>query len=185
MGRRLLGAHPLFAAAAPILLLACANIAKIQLWVLWIPLTLSLLGTAAIWGVQWVIRRDATKAAVGTSLLVTSFFSYGHLVNVLDTLPLLGASASRALAIVSWLLIFLAAELLLRRSSQDVKQLSHSLGVMALLLCLLPAVRLAYTGCTRLGDPKLFFNTPVPLSTSDVRISTADSMNAKANRCGA
>ena len=146
MGKRLLDAHPLFLAAAPVLLLAHANLAEVELWVIGVPLLLSVAAATVLWLTQGAIRRNWRKAAISSSLLIALFFSYGHLVNLVVALQLLESSRSlqRVLVIVPLLVLLVAAELVLNRSKSDLTNLSQTLGLLGVLLCLIPGLRLGY-----------------------------------------
>lgn len=81
--RRTLPIHPLFVAAFPILALYSNNQNDVRLHDIWRPLALSILGAAAAWIVLSLLFRNMRKAAAAASLLSLTFFSYGHVANLL------------------------------------------------------------------------------------------------------
>jgi hypothetical protein len=104
--------HPLFAAAYPVLFLFGANAAdQVTADALWEPLALAVSAAAALVVVLAIGLRDASRAGLVATLLVSLFFWYGHVRNLVAgvvTEPVLllalwlAAGAVALVAILRW-----------------------------------------------------------------------------------
>ena len=81
--RRVIPIHPVLFAAFPVLALFVHNLGQVPLQQMLPPLGLALLGVFVVWALFLLLTRQARKAAIAASAIVLTFFSYGHLVNVL------------------------------------------------------------------------------------------------------
>ncbi len=77
---------PVFFAAAPVLMLAANNHDQVLWDVVLPPLLLSMLGGLLLFGLGWLVLRDAYKASLLTALAMVAFYSYGHLHTALSAL---------------------------------------------------------------------------------------------------
>lgn len=70
--------------AFTVLILAANNLGEIELSVIWRPLAYSLLGTAIIYLISWLILRNSVKAALLAFILSGFSLTYGHIFNLLE-----------------------------------------------------------------------------------------------------
>jgi len=84
---KLLSQSPLFVFLFPaftVLILAANNLGEIDLIVIWRPLIYSLIGTALIYLISWLILRNSVKAALLAFILSGFSLTYGHIFNLFD-----------------------------------------------------------------------------------------------------
>jgi hypothetical protein len=150
----------LLLAAYPLLSLFQQNETELPLGVVWSPLAVVILATAALYGVLLVIVKQPAKAGAFTSLTVVVFFYWDTFKSDLSGLHL-----SDGVLLVLWLALFVVAVVLLVRTGRSLINVTLGLGLLAAVLALVPAVRIAsYQAdhpAVRVTDPRLW---PEPLA---------------------
>lgn len=131
----------------PLLSLFEHNQTDIELGVLWWPLGVCVASAVVLYGVFLAIFRSATKASILASLAVIAFFYFGLFFSGVGYLVLwLGLFAAAAVAVVLW--------------RREVASLTLIAGVGAVVLVLLPAIRIAayqaQHGSVSTSDPRLW-----------------------------
>jgi hypothetical protein len=105
--RRILPIHPLLFAAFPLLLLYSRNIGEIQFGDIRRPLGIAMLGTLAVWMIFLLLTRHLRKAALASSAVVVTFFSYGHILNILppSLRVLVAPGCAAGLIVLLWIIL--------------------------------------------------------------------------------
>lgn len=129
-GARLIPIHPFFIAAFPILSLYANNLNDVRLQAIWRPLGYSVLAACALWAIVGAASRHARKGAIVASLLVLSFFSYGHVANLLAS----AAAGVRAAGLLVLVAGVLTAVVMILRSRRAFRQATSVLNLASLVL---------------------------------------------------
>jgi len=141
--------HPLMVSIAPILLLAAANNAQIELNVLWLPLAAVLVLAAMLGAVlRWMVGNHE-RSALLTSLSMVVFLSHGHLHRAI----VLTSAAPRSryvhlMLLTVWLIMIAGAWWGLHRWKRSVEPVTRFVTVVATLLVVMGLAQLG------LGYPK-------------------------------
>jgi len=102
-----------------------------------IPLLVSVLSAAAIWGVLSLILKNSLKAGLITSILVLLFFSYGHIYSFLIAANISFTIRYPHLTAL-WMIIIIVSGALIIRTKRDLKNITTILNIMSITLALLP-----------------------------------------------
>ncbi|HET6745482.1 MAG TPA: hypothetical protein VFH90_06485 [Candidatus Limnocylindria bacterium] len=131
--------HPLLVAAYPVLFLFAENAEQqVTLAPLWLPLMVCLAGGVGATLVLSLALRDWQRGGLLASLLLTLFFSFGHVWNLVE-----GALGQRWLLGAIWLAVALVGGLVIWRGGRWVAATGRFLNVAALLLVAFNLVRVA------------------------------------------
>jgi hypothetical protein len=125
-------------AAYPLLSLFQQNETELPLSVIWSPLLVTVAATAALYGVLMLVFRSWTRAGTLTALAVLAFFYFDTFKGDMSGLQL---ADGWALAI--WLALCTGAAIVLVRTQQDLRTPILALGVVAAVLTVVPAVKVA------------------------------------------
>ncbi|MBN2500090.1 MAG: hypothetical protein JXB38_04925 [Anaerolineales bacterium] len=142
--------HPLIFAVYPILALTAANLAYLQLTDPLRILGVSLLASVLIWGAFRLLLRDWIRASLLTSLLLTLFYSFGHVITTLETLGIPETYSLHLILLVLWGVIFIAAPAFLLKSAEWQPKLSNYLNWMGLVLLLFPLFTIARQSASKI-----------------------------------
>lgn len=142
--------HPLLLALFPTLFLYSHNMNDYPLSVVVVPLLATIVFMLLCWLALRLILRHAVKAALGVSLLLLLFFSYGHLYDLLwypfAVRPFTFGAEYVLLPLCG--LVFLVGMVLLRRTHRDLSLLTRWANYAAVLLLVVPVISIALTGLT-------------------------------------
>lgn len=131
--QRIAFCYPLLAAVAPILYIGGDNLTQIRPYELYLPTLVTLIGTALVYVVSWLLWRDLRRAAVWTCVLVAAFFSYGHVFDRIFEAEYVAQKQTLSLILGSAYLAALAvAALVLWRNPPLVQTTSQVLAVMSI-----------------------------------------------------
>ena len=150
--------------AHPILTLFEENQTELPLEVIWQPLGITYLLTAALYGLLLLVTRSWTTAGVLTALAVLWFFYFDTFK---DDISGLGLGDSLALAL--WTAICAAAAVVVARVRGGLGTAMLGVGVAALVLTLAPALKVAS-----------FQHRHPAVNASDPRLWAADPLSAPA-----
>ena len=89
----------------PLLFLWAVNISQMDPAVVMRPFLFTLLGSALLYGLLYLVFRNATKAALIGTLLLVAYFSYGHVYYAARTVPALKILNHHVVLIPLYLLI--------------------------------------------------------------------------------
>lgn len=122
--------HPLLAASYPVVFLFAANAAdQVTLEPLWPPLFQAVASAAVLFAVLFRVLRDPWRAGLLTTLLVTLFYWYGHVWNVI------GAWLGGQLPfVVLWAAVALIGILVILRAGDWKRPATGFLNLVAVLL---------------------------------------------------
>jgi hypothetical protein len=144
--RRAVTLYPILFAFFPILALYSQNMQELSITVIVIPLLLSL-GLALLFLLlSFLIFRNLDKAAIFASIIITLFFSFGHVVDVIGpksgNLYINGSlvgTVSRYL-LLFWFLVFISSIYPIARIHRNLKTLTAVLGAVAIFMVLVSLV---------------------------------------------
>lgn len=135
--------HPILLTITPTLMLYATNIRELD----FVAIVRSLIGSLIIFGVVFLVLRlllrNKDRAAIITSFLAITFFSYGHLQKALLSIRLIGSVAGRTaimvpvLLVIGGLLVFW-----LFRNQGSVTKVHYPLNCFALVLFAVPILQI-------------------------------------------
>ena len=144
---------PLLFALYPILALYAFNQREVGLDVLARPLGAALLAAALVTLLLRLVLRSWSKAALGTTILVFLFFSYGHLYNILKTdLGFLAGLARHRYLLPLYGLIALTAFYFIIRRRAPGRDLVQFFNLAGLVLTILMIGQIIYTNLSNRGE---------------------------------
>ncbi|MGD0879627.1 MAG: hypothetical protein ABSA01_15965 [Anaerolineales bacterium] len=127
----------------PLLFLWAVNISQIDPAVVIRPFLFTLVGSAILYGILYLIFRDLIKAGLIGSLLLVAFFSYGHIYYEARTVPVLKILSHHIVLVPLYAILFgLAIWGVLRAKKYGSSVLI--LNVISLLLVAVQVVELGY-----------------------------------------
>jgi hypothetical protein len=151
----------LLLAAHPALTLFEENQTELPLDVIWRPLGISFVATAALYSVLMLITRRWAKAGALTALGVLWFFFYATFRN--DTS---GLHLSGGVAVLLWTVLCAVAAVAIARTRRGLANLVLGVGVAALVLTLSPALKIASFQhrhpAVKSSDARLWAADPLP-----------------------
>ncbi len=130
--------HPLLFAAFPLLSLFAQNQSEVQLSVLWLPLVVCIVATAALYGLLLLITRRATRAGALASVVVVGFFYFRILFENLS-----GLGLSEGVFLGLWLAVLAAGVVVLSRTARPLFNLTLILVIGAAVLAVPAAAEIA------------------------------------------
>jgi len=138
--------HPLLLAAYPVIFFYAHNQLELQPIIIIQPLTISLLVFVFIWVTARFIFGNWKKSGLWVSLLILSFFSYGHLANQLQNLFTkinlsFGLGLNKLLFPLAFLSLVVAA-LKIRKSKSSFRKANYFLNLTSLILVLVLIISL-------------------------------------------
>jgi len=142
--------HPILFAAFPALFLYAYNVSVTATEHLFVPLTLSVLGTVCLWMLLGLITRDMRKAALAATLLVILFFSYGRLYEALESWNIFVPKHAYLLSVV--LFAWGYCVYFIKKSRRDFKNVTLILNIVATALV---AINLFNIGWYEFSKPRL------------------------------
>ena len=105
--------HPILFALFPALSLYSLNTALVPVTDVPIPLLLIVGCTCVLWGFLSLILRSGSRGAIGASVGVVTFFSYGHIWNIIQRIPSLsGQLRLRSDLFTYWVMLFVVVVVL-------------------------------------------------------------------------
>jgi hypothetical protein len=156
-------------AAYPLLSLFQQNETELPLSVIWSPLAVTFVATAVLYGVLLLVLKSRARAGALTALGVVAFFHFGTFQGDLSGLHL-----GDGWVLALWLALCAGAAILIARTGRDLGNLMLALGVVAAVLAVVPAVKVASYEhghpAVSASDPRLWA-TPLasPAKTSSAR----------------
>jgi hypothetical protein len=158
--KRPLAIHPLLFAVVPVLYLYAVNIRYDVSWHDAVaPLAITVASTMVVMAAAWLLlRRDALKAGLITTLLVVLFFTYGRLFSAIQGLRIAGIGVGRHLYLLPlWGALSVLGVVLIVRAGQML-QLTKALNLIAGGLILLNLASIGYFQFTSRGGPVVSSN---------------------------
>jgi len=142
--------HPWLLSAYAVLALLAVNLAQVHPLAALRPLVAALAGSSLVWlALQWGWR-DGRRAAVGCSLLVALFFSYGHVYNYLERQTSFGR---HRLLLPLWLALAAFGLWWTAKRLRDLSTATLALNVIGLAALAFPAAQMALFGLHSLSAP--------------------------------
>jgi hypothetical protein len=137
-------AYPFLVAAYPALALLAANADQVRLAAVARPLLLSLLLCAVLYALLAVILRHPDRSAALASWWLLLFFAYGHVIDPLKEVTILGESLGRHryLAVIWLVLALLGAAWILRQKAW--RRSARVLNLTSAIAVVLPILQVAY-----------------------------------------
>ena len=135
--------HPILFTIYPILALLATNIVEVEIKIVTRPLLISLAGTVIVLLIVRLVLKDWRKAALVTTLLLVLFFSYGHLYQLLRSIPSVGMDIGRhRYLIVVYLTVFAIGLWLILKKMGDISKITQALNSMGIVLLIFPLFRI-------------------------------------------
>lgn len=135
--------HPIIFTTYPILALLATNIVEVEIKIVMRPLLISLAGTVIVLLIVRLVLKDWRKAALVTTLLLMLFFSYGHLYQLLRTIPSLGMNIGRhRYLMVAYGAVFVIGLWLILKKMGDISKVTQALNLMGIVLLTYPLFRI-------------------------------------------
>jgi len=136
--------HPILFSLYPVLFLMSANLGEIPFQESWRAIVFVPIISAIIWLGLKLIIRDNQKAALVTTILLLSFFSYGHVYTFLGEESVLGGVLKRH----RYLIPFFAGTILLSswwimKKARNLDSISQTFNIIGLALIILPVYQIA------------------------------------------
>jgi hypothetical protein len=144
--KRVPALHPFLFAAFPVLFLYDRNIREYPLDVLWAPLGIVLGIAVAAWIALSAAFRSMRKSGLVVSLFAVLFFAYGHVSPFTPEVAFTFAGVEvkgAALVLAAWAIILAAGAYFTARTRSDLKNLTHVVNAIALVLVLTPSWNIA------------------------------------------
>lgn len=133
--------HPLFFALYPVLSLLATNAYEVRLAESVRSLLAAFLLCALIFGIMYLVRRDAASAAVLSSVILVEFFSYGHVYDWGRQLGPEGLQVFRhRFLLLTFIVTFACLTLVVRRLPRLPGSLTAGLNAVGLALIIIPLV---------------------------------------------
>ena len=135
--------HPFLIASFASLSLLANNLTEIGLagmraWIL------SVVAALLIFTILRIVIKDSLKAGLGASGAILLIFSYGHVLDFLQTLlPKLSLTRGSILTLFIWLALFAFWIFVLTRKLHNLAPISNYLNIVALILNILPVYDIA------------------------------------------
>jgi hypothetical protein len=148
--------YPIAVALFPVLALLSSNIYEVDPRVVLRPLLVTASATAILMGLLRILLRSWHKAALIATLVVVTFFSYGHLYGVVKNSQVLGFIVGRHRYLLPTLgLLTIAVAWWVARSHRRFQNLTVILNVVGIVLVALPVMQLgAFAMQTRPPDSR-------------------------------
>jgi hypothetical protein len=139
--------HPLLFGIYPALTLLAFNIEGMQASAALRSLVLSLIGSAMLLLLCRLAVRDWHKAALTATLIITLFFSYGHVYNFLENVSLFGIQIGRHRFLApAWIGLCLIGFWWITRKAPDLRATTRALNIIAGMLLVFPLGRIGLFG---------------------------------------
>lgn len=137
--------YPFLLAVFPLLSFYNHNRHELVLRVIFLPLTVIILLSIVCYFAVISFLKNKIKARIVTSLLIFMFFSYGHLVKLLEKSNLVDDQIIESSYLISvWLLIFSLIILLIIKSKKNHALLSEILKITSIILVIIPVFQIGY-----------------------------------------
>lgn len=134
--------YPFLFAAFPVIALFSYNRFEIQFFLIFRPLIVAILFSAAIYGLFFLIfKKDTYKAAIISGVSMLLFFSYGHIFNLITSSPTLSALLGHHRVLVSVYVLLWVATLVLTIFRPIKPNFTRFLNYFSIILVVLPIVQ--------------------------------------------
>lgn len=130
--------HPFLFSIYPALALFAYNVRQIEPVAAYRALLVSLLAVSGIFLLLLLAFRNLQKAGLLSSLMVVLFFSYGHIYNLLQTIPFLDLIAHQSFLALAWLALLGVGVWLILRKIHQLPLLSRVLNFVGLAALVFP-----------------------------------------------
>ncbi len=140
-GRRTPVAHPFLLALYPPLALYASGADLLLPEESWVGFSLSLGFGVATFAVVYAVFRSARKAGLITSVVIISWFSYGHVFELVDAVIEIGLKGRYVIPL--WVLASATVIVWIARSNSTLVDATRILNIAAAVLVIMPAVSLA------------------------------------------
>jgi len=139
--RRPFVVHPFLLAVHPIFFLCSYNVSRIGFGQTLLPSTISLGATFLLLLLFKLILKDRQKAGIVVSILVTLFFIYGHVYNLLEY-PQIGTFliGLHVYMLLNWLILAACSIHFVRKTRRDLSHITRIVNVAAFVLVAIPLV---------------------------------------------
>jgi len=144
MMKKPISVHPFLFAAYPVLFLYAHNIRSATLGDALTSMALALGLALVLWAVLGLVLRHAQKAAIGASMLLVLFFSYGHVHSIIDGIVVRGVDLSRPRYLLAlWALLAALGFWTLLRTRRSLQSVTSFLNVVAIALVAMSLLNIA------------------------------------------
>ena len=128
--------HPALFGMHPVLALYASNVSLVPLGDVWVPCAQTAVAALALWGLGWLVLRDAQRGAALSSALVFAFFTFGPLSDAVDP----RGFGDPTLFLVSWSVLAVALAVLAAWKWKGERRLTLLLNATGSLMCLFAVV---------------------------------------------
>ena len=163
--------HPFLFAVYPALAFLAHNIEQTSLEAALRPMGFSLAGAIILYLILLALLREKPQAGVLTSILLGLFFSYGHVIDSLEDISIVGVILGRHRWLAPlWLGLAILATWWVMRKAGQLQRLTYPLNVMALMALIIPLLQI---GGAQLSTPKVAVQSLAGASDANPALLTA------------
>jgi hypothetical protein len=135
--------HPVLFGIYPVLALLATNIAEVEIGVVLRPLLFSLIFSAILMLVTFLILKDFYKAAVVTSFFIILFFTYGHVYQLIELKEIFGVNIGRHRYLIPFYLMIGGLGLwLILRKVRDYYSITQVMNMISIFLVIFPILQI-------------------------------------------
>lgn len=139
--------HPLLIALYPVLSFWLVNFDQVEAAAVVRPLVYALVVVSAVLLAGWAVFREWKKAALLASLFTFLFFTYGHVLELIDMKAVFGLVLGRHRYLIPiWLSLFALGTGFIWRARPALMPVTRLLNITSLFLITLSVVQFAYLG---------------------------------------
>ncbi len=146
--------HPLLLGLYPVLALYLLNIEETPPYATLRSLAFTGIVLAVILAASLLLFRSLHKSALAASLLILLFFTYGHVLNVLENAEWGQFVGRHRVLLPLWTLLVLGSLIWIRRLKRDLQPITRTLNITAALLVLMTAAQIGWQAAGRLAQPR-------------------------------
>jgi len=136
--------HPILFGLYPVLFLMSTNLGEIPFGQSWRAIFVVFLASLVLWALLKLVTKDKHKSALLSTLLLISFFSYGHLYNFLRQANVFGGFLGRHRYLLPLvIIIILASTIWIVKKGHNLHATSRTFNLMGVALIILPLFQIA------------------------------------------
>lgn len=136
--------HPIFFGIYPVLYLTGTNLGEIQFVETWRSILLAFAVSVILWSVVGLVIKEKRKAAVLTTFLLISFFSYGHLYNFLGQDEIFQGLLKRHRYLVPFFsMAILVGSWWIMKKAHNLDLITKFFNLMSLVLVIFPVFQIS------------------------------------------
>jgi hypothetical protein len=137
--------HPLLIALYPVLALYATNLGEIDAGLVFRPALFSVVTTILLLFVLFVITRNWAKTSALTSLILITFFSYGHIYNLLKSVKVAGVVlGSHRIMGPLWIILLVTGTVMIMRQKREKASNNTLLNQIAAIAVIIPLVQIIW-----------------------------------------